>query len=68
MGGESAGSNIAAEWQNGSGEWFDWSYINGGTEAFDPVTGARSTPAGYGYYTDLYQPNGAVQGGSGEDC
>lgn len=68
MGGGGNGSNIAAEWQNGSGEWFDWAYIDGGTGAYDPDTGVTLTPAGYGYFIDLYQPNGAVQGGAGETC
>jgi hypothetical protein len=67
MGGGS-GSNIAAEWQNASGAWNDWAYIDGETQAADLATGASSSPAGYGYFIDLDQPNGAVQGGYGKSC
>jgi hypothetical protein len=66
MGG--GGSSITAEWQNASGQWNDWAYINGKTDAQDPGNGNTITPAGYGYFIDLYQPNGTLQGGPGQAC
>jgi len=66
MGG--GGSTVTAEWQNGSGQWNDWAYIDGDTFAEDPANGDQSSPAGYGYFIDLYQPNGTTQGGPGQAC
>jgi hypothetical protein len=66
MGG--GGSSVTAEWQNASGQWNDWAYINGKTDAEDPGNLKTTTPAGYGYYIDLYQPNGTLQGGPGQAC
>jgi hypothetical protein len=66
MGGD--GSTVTAEWQNGSGQWNDWAYIDGDTFAEKPGVDDQSSPAGYGYFIDLTQPNGAVQGGPGQAC
>jgi hypothetical protein len=67
MGG-GGGSTVTGEWQNASGQWNPWTFINGGTDALDPANGRKLTPAGYGYFIDLTQPDGAVQGGTGEAC
>ena len=53
MGGGS-GSDIALEYQNTSNQWYDWGYI----------TGSADSP----YWIDLYQPNGADEGGYGTSC
>jgi hypothetical protein len=67
MGG-GGGSTVTAEWQNGSQQWNDWAYIDGDTAFEKPDSGDPSSPAGYGYFIDLTQPNGAVQGGTGKAC
>jgi hypothetical protein len=55
MGGGS-GSNVAAEYQTSSNSWYDWGYIHG------------SSDTEYHYTIQLYQPNGAVEGGYGVAC
>lgn len=55
MGGGS-GSNVSAEYQAPSGSWYDWGYIQG------------SADTAYNYDIQLYQPNGAVEGGYGKAC
>lgn len=62
MGGGS-GSNIALEYQTSSNQWKDWGVINGET-GHDNGSGLIS-PAGYGYFNQLDQPNGVVEGGYG---
>lgn len=49
-----SGSNLALEYMNTSNKWYDWGYIKG----------SANSP----YWIQLYQPNGAVEGGYGTLC
>jgi hypothetical protein len=66
MGGGS-GSDVALEYQSSNGDWYDWGYIDGSTNTYAPGGGSVG-PAGYGYFIDLDQPNGADEGGYGQSC
>lgn len=55
MGGGS-GANVALEYQVPSGAWYDWGSISG------------TADTEYNYTIQLYQPNGAVEGGYGKSC